>query len=292
MIPVAFEYFAPKTLEEALRLVERHGDEAKILAGGHSLLPLMKLRLAAPRFIIDIGRLRGMSYVREENGQIAIGAMTTHSEIAGSDLMRARCPLLAETAEAIADVQVRNRGTLGGSLAHADPAADYPASILALDAQIVAASSAGARTIPAREFFVDMLTTQLRPGELLSQVRVPMLAPRTGTAYAKLHQAASGFAIVGAAVRLTCGKSGKIEDIAVGLTGVGPKAYRAEAVEKALSGKKASPQAVAEAARQAAVGIEALSDLHASAEYRREMAVVFTRRAIERALARANGKKA
>ena len=220
MIPVAFEYFAPKTLEEALRLVERHGDEAKILAGGHSLLPLMKLRLAAPRFIIDIGRLRGMSYVREENGQIAIGAMTTHSEIAGSDLMRARCPLLAETAEAIADVQVRNRGTLGGSLAHADPAADYPASILALDAQIVAASSAGARTIPARGFFVDMLTTQLRPGEILSQVRVPMLAPRTGTAYTKLHQAASGFAIVGAAVRLTCGKSGKIEDIAVGLTGV------------------------------------------------------------------------
>ena len=292
MIPAAFEYFAPKTLEEALRLVERHGDEAKILAGGHSLLPLMKLRLAAPRFIIDIGRLRGMSYIREENGHLAIGAMTTHTEIAASELLRARCPLLAETAEAIGDVQVRNRGTLGGSLAHADPAADFPAAILALDAQMVAASTAGARMIRAREFFVDMLTTQLRPGEILSQVRVPMLAPRTGTAYAKLHQPASGFAIVGAAARVTCGTGGKIEDIAVGLTGVGPKAYRAEAVEKALRGRQATPKVMAEAARHAAVGIEALSDLHASAEYRREMATVFTRRAIERALARASGRKA
>ena len=292
MIPAAFEYFAPKTLEEALRLVERHGDEAKVLAGGHSLLPLMKLRLAAPRFIIDIGRLRGMSYIREENGHLAIGAMTTHTEIAASDLLRVRCPLLAETAEAIGDVQVRNRGTLGGSLAHADPAADYPAAILALDAQIVAASTAGARMIPAREFFVDMLTTQLRPGEILSQVRVPMLAPRTGTAYAKLYQPASGFAIVGAAARVTCGTGGKIEDIAVGLTGVGPKAYRAEDVEKALQGKKASPTVVADAVRHAAAGIEPLADLHASAEYRREMATVFTRRAIERALARASGRKA
>ena len=292
MIPVAFEYFAPKTLEEALRLVERHGDEAKILAGGHSLLPLMKLRLAAPRFIIDIGRLRGMSYIREENGQIAIGAMTTHAEIAASDLLRGRCPLLAETAEAIGDVQVRNRGTLGGTLAHADPAADYPAAVLALDAQIVAASSAGARIIPAREFFVDMLTTQLRPGEILSQVRVPMLAPRTGTAYVKLHQPASGFAIVGVAVCVTCGGNNKIEGIAIGLTGVGPQAYRAETVEKALRDRLPTPKAVAEAARYATSGIDTLADLHASAEYRREMAAVFTRRAIKRALSRTVEKKA
>ncbi len=291
MIPAPFEYHAPKTLEEALRLLERHGDEAKLLAGGHSLLPLMKLRLAAPRYVIDLGRLRGMSYIREENGRIAIGALTTHAEVAGAALLHSKCPLLPETAAEIGDVQVRNRGTLGGSLAHADPAADYPAAILALDAEIVAANSSGTRTIPAREFFVDMLTTQLRPGEILSQVRVPPLAPRTGTAYAKLHQPASGFAIVGVAARVTVNK-GKIQDVAVGITGVAPKAYRAEAVENALRGKKVSPKLLADAARHAAQGVEPLSDLHASAEYRREMAAVFTRRALERALARAQGKKA
>jgi carbon-monoxide dehydrogenase medium subunit len=292
MIPVPFEYHAPKTLEEALRLVERHGDEAKVLAGGHSLLPLMKLRLAAPRYVIDIGRLRGMSYIREEDGCIAIGALTTHAELEGSALLREKCPLLPETAAEIGDVQVRNRGTLGGSLAHADPAADYPAAILALDAEIIAANSSGTRTISAREFFVDMLTTQLRPGEILTQVRVPLLAPRTGTAYCKLHQPASGFAIVGAAVRLALGKGGKVEDVAIGITGVGPKAYRALAAEKALRGKKVTPKLLADAARSSATGVEPLSDLHASAEYRREMAAVFTRRALERALARAQGKKA
>ncbi len=172
MIPAPFEYAAPKTLEEALRLVERHGDEAKILAGGHSLLPLVKLRLAQPRYVIDIGRLRNMSYIREENGSIAIGALTTHAEVEGSPLLRSKCPLLAETAATIGDVQVRNRGTLGGSLAHADPASDYAAAVLALDAEIIAASTAGTRTIPVTEFYVDMLTTSLRPGEILSQVRV------------------------------------------------------------------------------------------------------------------------
>jgi carbon-monoxide dehydrogenase medium subunit len=292
MIPAPFEYHAPKTLEEALRLLERHGDEAKVLAGGHSLLPLMKLRLAAPRYVIDLGRLRGMSYIREENGQIAIGALTTHAEVETSALLLMRCPLLPETAAEIGDVQVRNRGTLGGSLAHADPAADYPAAILALDAEIIAASTDGTRTIPAREFFVDMLTTQLRPGEILSQVRLPRLAPRTGMAYCKLHQPASGFAIVGIAARVTLGKGGKIESAAVGITGVGPKAYRAKAVEKSLHGKKPTPKLLAEAARLAAQGVEPLSDLHASAEYRREMAVVFARRALERAVARAKGKKA
>ena len=289
MIPAAFEYHVPKTLEEALRLVERHGDEAKLLAGGHSLLPLMKLRLAAPRYVIDLGRLRGMSYIREEEGHIAIGAMTTHADVEASELLRAKCPLLPETAAAIGDVQVRNRGTLGGSLAHADPAADYPAAILALDAEIVAASTAGTRAIAAQGFFVDMLTTQLRPGEILSQVRIPLFAPRTGTAYCKLHQPASGFAIVGAAARVTLNKSGKIEDVAVGITGVGPKAYRAEAVEKALRGKKVTPKLLADAARHAADDVEPLADLHASAEYRREMAAVFTRRALERAIARAQG---
>ncbi len=289
MIPAQFEYVAPKTLEDALRLVERHGDEAKILAGGHSLLPLMKLRLAQPRYVIDIGRLRGMNYIREENGHIAIGALTTHAEIESSTLLRAKCPLLSETAAVIGDVQVRNRGTLGGSLAHADPAADYPAAVLALDVEIIAASTAGARTIPVGEFFLDMLTTALRPGEILSHVRVVPLAPHTGTAYEKLHQPASGFAIVGVAARLVLGKGETIEDAAIGVTGLGPKAFRAAAVEQALRGKKASSKLFAEAATHAAQGIEPLSDLHASADYRREMASVYTRRALERAFARAQG---
>jgi carbon-monoxide dehydrogenase medium subunit len=290
MIPAQFEYVAPKTLEDALRLVERHGDEAKILAGGHSLLPLMKLRLAQPRFVIDIGRLRNMNYIREENGHIAIGALTTHAEIESSSLLRAKCPLLAETAAVIGDVQVRNRGTLGGSLAHADPAADYPAAALALDMEIVAASTAGTRTISVAEFFVDMLTTALRPGEILSQVRVAPLAPQTGTAYEKLHQPASGFAIVGVAARLTIGKDGTIEDVAIGVTGLGPKAFRALGVEKILRGKKASEKLFAEASRHSTEGVEPLSDLHASADYRREMATVHARRALDRALTRAQGK--
>jgi carbon-monoxide dehydrogenase medium subunit len=290
MIPSSFDYHAPKTLEEALRLLERHGDEAKLLAGGHSLLPLMKLRLASPRFVIDIGRLRGMSYVREEDGMIAIGALTTHAEVMASELLAQKCPLLSETAGEIGDVQVRNRGTIGGSLAHADPAADYPAAILALDAEIVAATSGGTRTIAAREFFVDMLTTQLRHGEILTQVRVPIQRGRTGAAYKKLYQPASGFAIVGVAARLSLGANGKVESAAIGVTGLGVKAYRAEAAEKTLVGKKPGEKEIANAAKLAPRGIEPLGDLHASEDYRREMAIVFTRRALEAAAARASGK--
>jgi len=294
MIPAPFEYHAPKTLEEALRLVERHGDEAKVLAGGHSLLPLMKLRLAAPRYVIDIGRLRGLSYIREENGRIAIGALTTHAEIEQSALLAEKCPLLAETAASIGDVQVRNRGTVGGSLAHADPAADYPAAVLAIDAEIIAASTAGTRTIPAREFFVDMLTTQLHPGEILTQLRFAARPPHSGAAYEKLHHPASGFAIVGVAAHISLGEKGSlIERAAVGVTGLGPKAFRAEAVERALNGKPVSQNAperlIADASRQAADGVEPLSDIHASREYRREMAKVYARRALTRALARARG---
>ena len=290
MIPAAFEYHAPKTLDEALRLVQRHGDEAKLLAGGHSLLPLMKLRLAAPRYVIDIGRLRGMSYIREENGQIAVGALTTHAEIEQSSLLASKCPLLAEAAGHIGDVQVRNRGTIGGSLAHADPGADYPAAILALDVEIIAANTSGTRTIPARDFFVDMLTTQLHPGEILTQIRIAPRRAQSGTAYEKLHQPASGFAIVGVAANVLLGKGGKaIEQAAIGITGLAAKAFRAEAVERALAGKAASDKIIDDASRSAAQGVEPLSDLHASAEYRREMARVFARRAIKRAIEAARG---
>lgn len=289
MIPAPFEYAAPKSLEEALRLVERHGDEAKILAGGQSLLPLMKLRLASPRYIVSLGRLRGLNYIREEAGKILIGGLATHAEVAASALLRQKCPLLPETAGEIGDVQVRNRGTIGGSLAHADPAADYPASILALDAEIIATSSLGKRSIPATEFFVDLLTTQLRPGEILTEVRVPVLGPREGTAYCKMYQPASGFAIVGAAARVRVSAKGKIEDAALGITGLAAKAFRATAVEKSLRGKEALAKTVAEAARGVANGAEPLADIHASADYRREMAAVYARRALSLALSRATG---
>jgi carbon-monoxide dehydrogenase medium subunit len=291
MIPASFEYHAPKNLEEAFRLLERHGDEAKLLAGGHSLLPMMKLRLAAPRFVIDLGRVKGLNYIREEQGAIAVGALTTHAEVEHSSLLRAKCPLLCETAAAIGDVQVRNRGTIGGSLAHADPAADYPAAILALDATLALQSSSGSRTVGAAEFFVDMLTTQLRPGEILTEVRVPVIGKGSGAAYCKLPQPASGYAVVGVAARVTVA-NGKLAQVTIGVTGVGTKAYRAEKVESALRGKAANDKLLADAARHAADGIEPLADLHASADYRREMAAVFTRRALERAIARATGKKA
>ena len=290
MIPAEFEYESPATLDEALRLLGRHGDEAKILAGGHSLLPMMKLRLAAPRYIVDIGRLRGMDYIREEKGKIAIGALVTHAQVASSDLLRDKCPLLPETASVIGDMQVRNRGTIGGSLAHADPAADYPASILALDAEMIVQSSSGKRTIPAEKFFVDLLATGIRPGEILTEIRVPIRAEGEGSAYRKFHQPASGFAIVGAAARITLGKGGKLDDLALGMTGVGSKAYRATAVEKALSGSGGTEKQVAEACAKAAQGVDPLSDIFASADYRREMASVFARRAIAAAIERARAK--
>lgn len=287
MIPSSFEYQAPKTVDEALRLLSRHGDEAKILAGGHSLLPLMKLRLAAPRYVIDIGHLRTLDYIREDNGRIAIGALVTHAQIAASPLLREKCPLLSETAAEIGDMQVRNRGTIGGSLAHADPGADYPAAILALDAELIAQSASGTRSIAAAQFFVDLLSTQLRPGEILTEIRVPVRRANEGSAYRKFHQPASGFATVGAAARVIAAADGKIEEIALGMTGVGSKAYRAVAVEKALHGKKADDDAIAAACAKAAQGVEPLSDIFASSEYRRAMAAVFAHRAISTALSRA-----
>ena len=287
MIPSAFDYFAPRSLEEALQLLAQHGPEAKLLAGGHSLLPLMKLRLAAPRVLIDLGKVGGLSYIREDGGKIALGAMTTHAEIEHSDLLKRRAPLLAETAAEIGDVQVRNCGTLGGTAAHADPAADYPAALLALDAEFVLASPQGTRTVAARDFFVDMLTTVLAPGEILTEVRLAADGVRTGSAYKKLHQLASGFAIVGVAARVTLEASGRCAGVAVGITGVAPKPYRATGVERGLSGQTLDSKRIAEAAVQAARGIEPLSDLHASARYRAAMATVFTRRALAAALERA-----
>ncbi|HVB98890.1 MAG TPA: xanthine dehydrogenase family protein subunit M [Candidatus Dormibacteraeota bacterium] len=292
MIPTAFEYFAPKSLDEALRLVERHGDEAKLLAGGHSLLPLMKLRLSVPRYVIDIGRIKSLRSIREDAGALVIGALTTHHDMETSELVGSRCPLLAETAAEIGDVQVRNRGTVGGSLAHGDPAADYPAAMVALDAEIVVAASSGTRRIRAEDFFVDLLTTQLRPGEIVTEVRVPASPEMSGSAYCKLHQPASGFALVGAAAQIALDSNGKLASVAIGMTGVAVRAYRARAAEAVLAGNKPSGKLLAEAAEKVADGIEPLADLHASAAYRRAVASVYARRALETAISRANERKA
>jgi carbon-monoxide dehydrogenase medium subunit len=286
MIPASFEYESPRTLGEALALLASRPD-AKLLAGGHSLLPAMKLRVAAPATLIDLGRIAGLDYIRDAGQHIAIGAMTTHAEVAGSGLLHAASPLLAATAAHIGDVQVRNRGTLGGSLAHADPAADYPAAILALDAEIVAMSERGERVIPARKFFTGLMTSALRPSEILTEVRVPKTGS-AGTAYKKFHHPASGFAVVGVAALVKL-RGGKIERAAVGITGVAEHAYRAAAVEAALRGKPLSAIADCDVAEKAAARVEALGDSYASAEYRRHLAEVFTRRALQ-AAARAAGK--
>lgn len=284
MIPAAFEYESPRTLGEALALLASRAD-AKLLAGGHSLLPAMKLRVAAPATLIDLGRIDGLSYIRNAGDKLAIGAMTTHAEIAACDLLHSASPLLAETASHIGDVQVRNRGTLGGSLAHADPAADYPAAILALDADMVAMSERGERVIPARKFFTGLMTSALRANEILTEVRIPKTTG-AGTSYKKFHHPASGFAVVGVAAVVKL-RGANVASAAVGITGVGMHAYRAAAVEAALRGKPLS--AIANAAERAAGKIEALGDTYASAEYRRHLAQVFTRRALE-AAAKAAGK--
>jgi len=277
MYPANFDYKRPATVDEAVALLAQHGDAAKLLAGGHSLIPAMKLRLAQPKVVVDIGRISNLNYIREAGGKIAIGAMTTHQEIAASKLLRDKCPLLPETASHIGDVQVRNKGTIGGSLAHADPAADYPATILALDAEIEVAGPKGRRTIRAGDFFVDLLQTAIAANELITEIRVPVTAKTV--AYVKTEQKASGFALAGVAVVIS--PSG----IRVGVTGIAAKAYRAAGVEQALNGQTTA-NAIALAATHAADGVEPLSDIHASAEYRAHLAQVNTRRSLERAVSR------
>lgn len=287
MIPAQFDYVAPATLDEAVKLLNEHRDDAKVLAGGHSLIPAMKLRLATPQMLIDIGRIKGLSYIREDGGRILIGAMTTHYEIESSDRLRTICPLLPETAAQIGDVQVRNKGTIGGSLVHADPAADWPAAILALGAEMVAVSAKGERVIKADGFFVDMLTSALEAGEILREIRIKAPQGRFGQAYLKAPQPASGFAVVGVAVNLTREQKGACSSAVIAITGVASKAYRAAAVETALKGSALDAQAIAAAAAHAADGIDANGDLYASADYRRHLAQVYTRRAIETAASRA-----
>jgi carbon-monoxide dehydrogenase medium subunit len=276
MIATQFAYEAPATLDEALSLLAQNTEDAKILAGGHSLIPAMKLRLAQPALLIDIARIKDLSYIREEAGQIRLGAATTHYQIESSDLLKRICPLLPECAASIGDAQVRNKGTIGGSLAHADPSGDWPAAVFALNAEMVAVSGRGERVIKADDFFVDMLTTTLEPDEILREIRVPVVAG-AGQAYLKVPQPASGFAVAGVAVSVTR------EAAHVGITGVASIAYRARAVEAALRGQALDKTNIAEAASHAVDGVDANSDLFASAEYRCHLARVYTRRALEKA---------
>jgi carbon-monoxide dehydrogenase medium subunit len=287
MIPAQFNYEAPGTIDEALSLLAANPDDAKILAGGHSLIPAMKLRLAQPAVLVDIGRIKDLSYIREDGDQIRIGAMTTHYQLESSILLRKICPLLPECAAQIGDVQVRNKGTIGGSVAHSDPAGDWPAAIIALGAEMVAVGRDGERVIKADDFFVDLLTTALSAGEILREIRIHKPAGRFGHAYQKVRHPASGFAVVGVAVALQIGSNGACESAAVGVTGVASKAYRAGAVERALQGKQLNDQAIAAAAAHATDGVDANSDLYASEDYRRHLAQVYTRRAIQAAAARA-----
>ncbi len=282
MIPGAFEYYSPASLKEAIDLLQSRED-AKILAGGQSLVPLMKLRLAKPACLIDLSRIPELSYIREQGGQIAIGAMTTYSQIEESPLLLSHCPLLPQTASLVGDVQVRNQGTLGGSLAHADPAGDMPAAILALGADIKAVGPKGERTIKAEDFFLGLLMSALEPDEILAEITIPIVE-RGKTAYLKAAQRASGFAVVGIAVFLRLDSAGACQDIRIGVAGVGDKVYRAESVEKQLLGKRPEAGLVQTAAVDVTSGVDVIEDVNGSREYRSHLASVYTVRAIEAAL--------
>jgi len=288
MIPASFEYQAPKSVDEAVKLLASLGDRGKVVAGGHSYIPIMKLRLAQPEVLVDIGRIGELRYVRQEGDRIAIGALTTHAQVAANATINGSCAVLSETALEIGDQQVRNRGTIGGSLAHADPAADYPATILALDAEIVVQGPKGRRTIKATDFFTGMLATALADDELLVEVRVPTVGKGAGGVYLKLPNKASHYAVVGvAAVARLSG--GRVSSLAVGITGAGSTPIRAAGVEKALTGQTASADAIAKAAESAAEGLDLLADIHGSADYRAHIARVYTRRAVAEAVRRAGG---
>jgi aerobic carbon-monoxide dehydrogenase medium subunit len=280
MIPGKFEYFSPRSLEEILPILVEYQDDAKLLAGGQSLVSVLKLRLASPKCLVDLGRVDGLRYIREESdGRISIGAMTTYAEVRASKVLQARCPLLPQTAAVVGDVQVRNRGTVGGAMAHADPAGDIPAAMLALGAELKAVGPKGERWMKATEFFEGLYATQLSPDEILTEIRLPSLGGRK-TAYQKVARRPSDFAIVGVAIALKTAANGVCEDIAIGVTGVTDRPYRAEAVEAKLKGAKLDPKAIQAAAPAITEGLDISSNIHASADFRAHLARVYLARTI------------
>ena len=280
MIPAAFDYVRAESVDDAVAALAEHGDEAKVLAGGHSLLPMMRLRLAAPEVIVDIGRIEAMKGVSDDGDHLVIGALTTHHEVATDPTIAAHCGVLGQVAATIGDPQVRHRGTIGGGLAHGDSAGDLPAVLLALGGSVTAAGPDGTRTISAEDLFVDYLTTALADDEVLVDVRVPKLDSSWGYSYEKFKRQAQAWAIVGSCA-LVKRSNGTIEEARVGLTHMGVRPVRASATESALAG--ASPDAITEAAQAAAEGTSPPSDLNADAEFRQHLARVLTRRALEAA---------
>lgn len=289
MIPGAFQYFAPQTLTEAVELVQAHGGEAKVLAGGQSLIPLMKYRLANPGYLVDINRIAELAFIEESNGYLRIGALTREAELEKSELVAGRYPLLMETTKFVADPLVRNLATVGGNLAHGDPANDHPATMLALRAQIVASGPAGQRTVPIDEFFEDLFLTALAPDEILTEIRIPIPAPRSGGAYRKLERKVGDFATAGAAAYLVLNDNGTCQEAGIGLTNVGPVPLRAVRSEGVLRGQQPSEAAIREAAELAAKDCQPTADLRGSVEYKRAMVRVLTKRALQEALERATG---
>ena len=286
-IPAEFEYHSAASVNEAIALLQQYGDDAKLLAGGHSLIPTMKLRLAQPAHLIDLGRIGGLAYIREEDGAVAVGALTTYRMIEQSDVLRRHFALLPEGTSMIGDMQVRNRGTIGGSIAHSDPAADTPGIVLALKADIMAQGPGGVRTIKADDFFMDLFATALQPGEIITEIRFAIPPAHTGSAYTKLANKASHYAVVGCAALVTLDTGGTCSSASVVITGASVKPTRAGAVEAALVGKHLNEASVADAASHAADGLELVEDIHGSRAYRAQMAAVMARRAILKAAERA-----
>jgi aerobic carbon-monoxide dehydrogenase medium subunit len=290
MIPARFDYHSPATIAEAVALLARLGDDAKVLSGGQSLLPLLKLRLGQAGHLVDIGKIPGLEYVKEEGGMLRIGGRTRESALERSELVRTRYPILADTTRVIADPVVRNLATVGGNLAHGDPGNDHPATMLALSAQVVATGKKGERVIPIEKFFLGLFRTALAPDEILTEIRIPAPPERSGGAYVKLERKVGDYATAASAAYVVLGTSGFIERAGIGLTNLGPTPIKAVAAEKYLTGKKPEAAAIAEAARLAAAAAAPSADRRGSVEYKREMARVLTGRALKKAIERTGGR--
>ena len=284
MLPASFAYIAARSVDEAIELLGKHGEDAKLLAGGHSLIPAMKLRLASPRYLIDLGSVPGLRGVRVDGDSLVIGALTVHADVAASDPVRKQLPGLAEAASVIGDAQVRNRGTMGGSVVHADPAADLPVILTALNAAFVLQSSSAKRTIAADDFFLDFYSTAIAADEVLTEIRVPLPSSGGATAYAKLPHPASGYVVVSAGVLIHRRSSGQCTSARIALGGMSSGPIRAKATEAALQGEMLTADIIANAAAKAAEGTDPDDDSYATANYKRQVATVYARRAIEKAI--------
>lgn len=289
MIPASFSYHSPVSISEATALLARYGDDAKVLSGGQSLIPLMKLRLASPQHLVDINRVPGLAYIKEDGGVLRIGALTRESDLDESDLIRTRYAILHDTTRVIADPLVRNLATVCGNLAHADPANDHPATMLALGAEVVAVGQRGERRIPVSAFFSGPFTTALDAGEILTEVRIPVPPPRSGGAYLKLERKVGDFATAGVAVQVTLASNGTCERVGIGLTNVGPTPSQARRAEEFLQGKRPDEGGITQAAKLAAEECQPTSDFRGPAEYKRDLVRVLTARALRKALTRAGG---